>query len=51
MKFGNRFMAQDDNAGALPTLYAATRDIPGASYVGPDGFQGPVGFQNSALRS
>jgi NAD(P)-dependent dehydrogenase (short-subunit alcohol dehydrogenase family) len=39
MKFGNRFMAQDDNAGALPTLYAATQDLPGASYVGPDGFQ------------
>jgi NAD(P)-dependent dehydrogenase (short-subunit alcohol dehydrogenase family) len=39
MKFGNRFMAQDDKAGALPTLYAATQDLPGASYVGPDGFQ------------
>ena len=25
--------------GALPTLYAATQDIPGDSYVGPDGFQ------------
>ena len=23
--------------GALPTLYAATEDIPGGSYVGPDG--------------
>lgn len=39
MKFGNRFMAQEDKAGALPTLYAATQDLPGASYVGPDGFQ------------
>jgi hypothetical protein len=28
MKFGNRFMAQDDKAGALPTLYAATQDNP-----------------------
>ncbi|SDM61988.1 NAD(P)-dependent dehydrogenase, short-chain alcohol dehydrogenase family [Streptomyces sp. cf386] len=37
MKFGNRFLAQDDRAGALPTLYAATQDLPGASYVGPDG--------------
>ena len=37
MKFGNRFLAQDDKAGALPTLYAATQDLPGASYVGPDG--------------
>ncbi|MFJ4644729.1 oxidoreductase [Streptomyces bobili] len=37
MSFGNRFFAQDDRAGALPTLYAATADLPGASYVGPDG--------------
>jgi NAD(P)-dependent dehydrogenase (short-subunit alcohol dehydrogenase family) len=37
MWFGNRFMAQDSEAGALPTLYAAVQDLPGASYVGPDG--------------
>ncbi|MFE9112697.1 oxidoreductase [Streptomyces collinus] len=37
MRIGNRFFAQDDRAGALPTLYAATEDLPGASYVGPDG--------------
>jgi hypothetical protein len=37
MRFGNRFMAQDSEAGALPTLFAAVRDLPGASYVGPDG--------------
>ncbi|MFD7409046.1 oxidoreductase [Streptomyces sp. NPDC059866] len=37
MMLGNRFFAQDDKAGALPTLYAATQDLPGASYVGPDG--------------
>jgi len=37
MRVGNRFMAQDSKAGALPTLYAAVRDLPGASYVGPDG--------------
>ncbi|MEU5872165.1 oxidoreductase [Glycomyces sp. NPDC047369] len=33
----NRFFAQDAEAGALPTLFAATQDLPGASYVGPDG--------------
>ncbi|MFB8247424.1 oxidoreductase [Streptomyces sp. NPDC055952] len=38
LRVGNRFFAQDDRAGALPTLYAATQDLPGASYVGPDGF-------------
>ncbi|TQJ86127.1 oxidoreductase [Streptomyces sp. SLBN-31] len=37
MRFGNRFVAQDNKAGALPTLYAAVQDLPGASYVGPDG--------------
>ena len=33
----NRVLAQSDEMGALPTLYAATQDLPGASYVGPDG--------------
>ncbi|MGY1580077.1 oxidoreductase [Streptomyces sp. MN13] len=37
MQLGNRLVAQDDRAGALPTLYAAVADLPGASYVGPDG--------------
>ncbi|MFI9650555.1 oxidoreductase [Streptomyces sp. NPDC052040] len=37
MLAGNRFLAQDDRAGARPTLYAALRELPGASYVGPDG--------------
>ncbi|GGN25267.1 oxidoreductase [Streptomyces fuscichromogenes] len=37
MRLGNLLVAQDDRAGTLPTLYAATQDLPGASYVGPDG--------------
>jgi NAD(P)-dependent dehydrogenase (short-subunit alcohol dehydrogenase family) len=37
MSIGNRIFAQSDEMGALPTLYAATQDIPGGSYVGPDG--------------
>jgi NAD(P)-dependent dehydrogenase (short-subunit alcohol dehydrogenase family) len=36
MRVGNRFVAQDNKSGALPTLYAAVQDLPGASYVGPD---------------
>jgi NAD(P)-dependent dehydrogenase (short-subunit alcohol dehydrogenase family) len=32
-----RVMAQDAEHGALPTLYAATQDIPGNSFVGPNG--------------
>ena len=35
----NRVWAQDALHGALPTLYAATADIPGGSFAGPDGFQ------------
>jgi NAD(P)-dependent dehydrogenase (short-subunit alcohol dehydrogenase family) len=33
----NRLFAQDMQAGALPTLYAAVADIPGDSYAGPTG--------------
>jgi len=38
MKVGNRFLAQSDESGALPSLFAASQDLPGASYVGPDKF-------------
>src|SRR3954465_14957151 len=38
MGVGNRLLAQSDEMGALPTLYAATQDIPGDAFVGPDGF-------------
>jgi NAD(P)-dependent dehydrogenase (short-subunit alcohol dehydrogenase family) len=34
---GNRLFAQSAEMGALPTVYAATQDLPGASYVGPGG--------------
>lgn len=37
MAVGNRLLAQDAKSGALPTLYASTQDLPGASYVGPNG--------------
>jgi hypothetical protein len=30
-------LCNDAAKGALPTLYGATQDIPGACYVGPDG--------------
>ncbi|MCF2570797.1 oxidoreductase [Brevibacterium sp. UCMA 11754] len=32
-----RLFAQSGEDGALPTLFAATQDLPEASYVGPDG--------------
>jgi NAD(P)-dependent dehydrogenase (short-subunit alcohol dehydrogenase family) len=37
MAIGNRLFAQTDEAGARPILFAASQDLPGASYVGPDG--------------
>jgi NAD(P)-dependent dehydrogenase (short-subunit alcohol dehydrogenase family) len=39
MVVGNKLFAQSAEMGALPTLYAATApDLPGGSFVGPDGF-------------
>jgi len=37
MQVLNRVVAQSADAGALPTLYAATAELPGATYVGPNG--------------
>ena len=37
MGLGNRLFAQSAEMGALPTTYAATQDLPGGSYVGPNG--------------
>jgi hypothetical protein len=38
MRVGNAVIAQSEEMGALPTLYAATEPgLPGGSYVGPDG--------------
>jgi NAD(P)-dependent dehydrogenase (short-subunit alcohol dehydrogenase family) len=44
MKLGNLVVAQSDERGALPTLAAAVRDLPGGSYLGPDGFQELRGY-------
>jgi NAD(P)-dependent dehydrogenase (short-subunit alcohol dehydrogenase family) len=35
---GNALFGQSEQAGALPTLYAATADVPGNSFAGPSGF-------------
>ena len=51
MKVSNRVLAQSDEMGALPTLYAATQDLPGGSYVGPDGFQEQRGHPTLVSRS
>jgi len=48
---GNRIFAQSEDMGALPTLYAATQDLPGDSFVGPDGFQEQRGHPTLVGRS
>jgi NAD(P)-dependent dehydrogenase (short-subunit alcohol dehydrogenase family) len=37
MGLGNRVIAQSEQAGALPTLYAAVADVPPNSFAGPGG--------------
>jgi NAD(P)-dependent dehydrogenase (short-subunit alcohol dehydrogenase family) len=36
---GNRLIAQSDAMGALPTLFAATMDVAGGTYIGPNGIR------------
>jgi len=51
MAVGNKVLAQSDAMGALPSLYAATQELPGASYIGPDGFQEQRGHPTLAGRT
>jgi NAD(P)-dependent dehydrogenase (short-subunit alcohol dehydrogenase family) len=46
-----RPITQDGQHGALPTLYAATQDIPGGSYIGPDGLIHTKGYPEIAKPS
>lgn len=48
---GNRLIAQDNQAGALPTLFAATAELPGGSYAGPNRFGGLRGTPTLCGRS
>jgi NAD(P)-dependent dehydrogenase (short-subunit alcohol dehydrogenase family) len=48
---GNRLLAQDENGGALPTLYAAVAEIPGDSFAGPGGFMEQRGAPKLVRRS
>jgi NAD(P)-dependent dehydrogenase (short-subunit alcohol dehydrogenase family) len=50
-KIGNRLFAQDENGGALPTLYAAVANIPGNSFAGPGGFMEQRGAPKLVGRS
>ncbi|HEX7350173.1 oxidoreductase [Brachybacterium sp.] len=44
-------LAQSAEAGALPSLYAATADLPGDSYVGPNRMMGMRGAPAPARRA
>ena len=48
---GNRLIAQDAASGALPTLYAATADLPGNTFAGPSGLGGLRGAPAPCARS
>jgi NAD(P)-dependent dehydrogenase (short-subunit alcohol dehydrogenase family) len=48
---GNRLLAQDAAGGALPTLYAATADLPGNAYAGPSKLGGLRGAPAPCTRS
>jgi NAD(P)-dependent dehydrogenase (short-subunit alcohol dehydrogenase family) len=48
---GNRLLAQDEEGGALPTLYAAVADVPGDSFAGPGGFMEQRGAPKLVGRS
>ena len=51
MAIANRVVAQSAAQGALPTLFAATQDLPSGSYIGPDGFQETRGHPTLVGRS
>jgi NAD(P)-dependent dehydrogenase (short-subunit alcohol dehydrogenase family) len=51
MAISNRLLAQTDEAGARPILFAAIQDLPGASYVGPDGIGEYHGYPTLVGRS
>jgi NAD(P)-dependent dehydrogenase (short-subunit alcohol dehydrogenase family) len=47
----NKVIAQSEEMGALPILFAATKELPGASYVGPDRLTGRRGHPTLVGRS
>lgn len=50
-RVANKFFGQSPEAGAVPTLFAASQDIPGGSFVGPDGRREMRGNPTLAGRS
>jgi NAD(P)-dependent dehydrogenase (short-subunit alcohol dehydrogenase family) len=44
MRVTNPLLGQSADMGALPTLYAAVADVPGGSFIGPNGFAEQRGY-------
>ena len=51
MAIANRLLAQSGDMGALPTLFAATQELPGDAYIGPGGAGEMRGHPAPANRS
>jgi NAD(P)-dependent dehydrogenase (short-subunit alcohol dehydrogenase family) len=51
MAIGTRVVGQSEEMGALPTLFGATQDLPGDTYVGPDGLAEQRGHPKVVGRS
>jgi len=49
--FGHKLVGMPVWQGALPTLYAATMDVPGNTYVGPHRLQEMIGWPTGVGRS
>lgn len=50
-RYGHPLVGMPAAQGALPTLYAATMDVPGNSYIGPDGLGEMKGWPTAVRRS
>jgi hypothetical protein len=50
-RYGHRLVGMPAAQGALPTLYAATMDVPGNTYVGPHGLGEMRGWPTGVGRS
>lgn len=50
-KYGHRLIGMAPWQGALPTLYAATMDVPGNTYLGPHGVKEMLGWPTPVGRS
>ena len=51
MEFANKRIAQSEEQGSWPSLFAITEDVPGNSFIGPDGFGEIKGHPTYVKRS